>query len=77
MKPIKAKPDIHEEFVGPEQIMNGISLEILNSLKLMKDTKAPDDKLIYSQSIKYLCESLGVFLDNLSDVFPYDDDIPF
>jgi len=65
----------------PDQIMNGISKEIDQILKLMSKAKTPEEKLTYSESVKNLCESLGVFLNLMADMMPYDDDsddpIPF
>jgi len=46
----------------------------------MGKAKTPEEKLTHSETVKNLCESLGVFLNLMSDVMPYDDDgepIPF
>lgn len=66
--------------MDPEKIMNGISTEIDAALKAMARAKTPEEKLAYSETVKNLCESLGVFLNLVSDMVPYDDDgepIPF
>jgi len=67
--------------MDPEKIMNGISKEIFTALKAMAKAKTPEEKLTYSETVKNLCDSLGVFLDLLSNMEPYDDDedesIPF
>jgi hypothetical protein len=66
--------------MDPEKIMNGISKEIDAALKAMAKAKTPEEKLVYSETVKNLCESLGVFLNLMSNVMPYDDDgepIPF
>lgn len=66
--------------MDPEKIMNGISKEIDTALKAMAKAKTPEEKLVYSETVKNLCESLGVFLNLMSNVMPYDDDgepIPF
>jgi hypothetical protein len=66
--------------MDPEKIMNGISTEIDAALKAMAKAKTPKEKLAYSETVKNLCESLGVFLNLMSDMVPYDDDgepIPF
>ncbi len=66
--------------MDPEKIMTGISKEIDVTLKAMGKAKTPEEKLIHSEIVKNLCESLGVFLNLMSDMMPYDDDgepIPF
>jgi hypothetical protein len=66
--------------MDPEKIMNGISTEIDAALNAMAKAKTPEEKLAYSETVKNLCESLGVFLNLMSDMVPYDDDgepIPF
>jgi hypothetical protein len=66
--------------MDPEKIMNGISKEIFTALKSMEKAKTPEEKLVYSETVKNLCDSLGVFLNLLSDMTPYDDEngsIPF
>jgi hypothetical protein len=66
--------------MDPEKIMNGISKEIDAVLKAMAKAKTPEEKLAYSETVKNLCESLGVFLNLMSNVMHYDDDgapIPF
>ncbi|MGX9367236.1 hypothetical protein ACTVJH_14560 [Desulfoplanes sp. PS50] len=65
--------------MDPEKIMTGISREIDVALKAMGKAKTPAEKLTYSETVKNLCESLGVFLNLMSDMAAYDDDesIPF
>lgn len=66
--------------MDPEKIMIGVSLEIEFTLKAMGKAKTPEEKLMYSEAVKNLCESLGVFLNLMSDIMPYEDDdapIPF
>ena len=66
--------------MDPEKIMNGISKEISTALGVMEKAKTPEEKLMYSEIVKNLCESLGVFLNLISDITPYDDEderIPF
>jgi hypothetical protein len=62
--------------MDPEKIMIGISKEIDATLKAMGSAKTPEEKLINSETVKNLCESLGVFLNLMSDIEPYDDDEP-
>lgn len=66
--------------MGPEQLMEGISTGISTTLKAMANAKTAEEKLVYSQVVKNLCDSLGVFLSLLGEIEPYDDDgepIPF
>ncbi|MDH3347821.1 MAG: hypothetical protein OEM02_06955 [Desulfobulbaceae bacterium] len=67
--------------MDPEQMMNGISIEIMRTIKAMAKAKTPEEKLTYSKTIKNLCESLGVFLNLMSDMDLYAEDengsIPF
>lgn len=58
--------------MDPERIMNGISKEISAALKAMAKADSPEEKLRYSEVVKNLCDSLGVFLHLLSDMGPYD-----
>ena len=66
--------------MDPEKIMNGISKEIFSALEAMAKSNTPEEKLRYSEIIKNLCDSLGVFLNLIGDLAPYDDEdepIPF
>ncbi|HMB15468.1 MAG TPA: hypothetical protein VKN62_04060 [Pelovirga sp.] len=66
--------------MDPEKIMTGIAKEIEAALKAMEKAKTSDEKLVYSKTVKNLCESLGVFLNLANDMMPYDEDddsIPF
>lgn len=67
--------------MDPEKIMSGISEEVFAALKAMKNAKTPEERLVHSKTIKNLCDSLGVFLNLLSEIAPYDYDddgpIPF
>ena len=60
--------------MDPEKLMAGISEEIEATLKAMGKAKTPEEKLTHSETVKNLCESLGVFLNLLSDMMPCDDD---
>ncbi len=42
-----------------EKIMNGISKEISTALKARGKAKTPEEKLMYSETVKNLCDSLG------------------
>jgi len=66
--------------MDPEKIMDGISEEIVTALNAMKKARTSEERLKYSEIIKNLCESLGVFLNLIGDMAPLDDDdeaIPF
>ena len=60
--------------MDPEKMMEGISNELLTSLKDMGKAKTPEEKLMHSKTVKNLCESLGVFLNLMSEMDLYDDD---
>ena len=52
----------------------------IHRIKSNDKSKIPGEKLMYSEIVKNLCDSLGVFLGLISDMAPYDDDgepIPF
>ncbi len=70
-----------EEKMDPDKIMDGISKEIFVALKAMGKVKTPEEKLMYSETVKNLCDSLGVFLGLIGDIIQHDDDddrpIPF
>ncbi len=66
--------------MDPEKIMEGISKEIFIALKAMAKVKTPEEKLMYSEIVQNLCGSLGVFLNLISRMDPYDGEdgpIPF
>ena len=56
--------------------MAGISKEVLATLNAMAKAKTPEEKLAYSEAIKNLCDSLGVFLNLISEMAPFDDGEP-
>ena len=59
--------------MDPENIMNGLSKEILDAIKEIGKAKTPEEKLMYSKTVKNLCTSLEVFLNLLTDIDPFDD----
>jgi hypothetical protein len=66
--------------MDPEKIMTEISKEIEVTLKAMGKAKTPEEKQTHGETVRNLCESLGVFLNLVSDMIPHDDDgepIPF
>ncbi len=68
--------------MDPDKMLDGISKELMSALNDMSKTKNIDEKLKYSQVVKNLCDSLGVFLDFAGNMIPLDNDdnegpIPF
>lgn len=66
--------------MDPEKIMDGISKEMLVAIKAMAKAKTPEEKLIYSEIVINLSNSLGVFLGAISEMALYgdeDESIPF
>ena len=62
--------------MDPEKIMDDLSRELADTLKLMKKARTAEEKLAYSQVVKNLSESLGVFLNLISGIMgmDFDDD---
>ena len=58
--------------MDPEKIMDGISKEIFTALREMAKAKTSEEKLMYSEIVKNLCDSLGVFLSLISSMAQYD-----
>jgi hypothetical protein len=58
----------------PERLMDDISKELSNSLKMLAKAKTVEEKLQYSEVVKNLSESLGVFLNVIADMASYDFD---
>ena len=70
--------------MDPEKIVDGLTKEIVSTLKTMSKSKNVNEKEVYSRIVKNLCESLGVFFDLASEMMPFDfdedsdeEDIPF
>ena len=63
----------------PDELMDGISKEMAVALKAMAKAKTPEEKVMYSEVIKNLSGSLGVFLGVMSEMAMLvdDDPIPF
>jgi hypothetical protein len=63
----------------PDKLMEGISKEMSVALKAMGKAKTAEEKLMYSEIVKNLSESLGVFLGLMSEMSYMEDDgpIPF
>ncbi len=66
--------------MDPEKMMEGISKEIFIALKAMAKAKTPEEKLMCSEIVKNLCDSLGVFLSLITEMAQSDSEdgpIPF
>jgi len=60
--------------MDPEKIMDGLSAELATALKGMAKAKNVEEKLAYSQVVKNLCQSLGVFLNLANEMMDIDFD---
>ena len=60
--------------MDPEKLMTELSNELSATLKAMAKAKTVEEKKQYSEIVKNLSESLGVFLSMLSDLAPYGFD---
>ncbi len=60
--------------MDPEKLMDDLSKELSTTLKTMAKAKSAEEKLQYSEIVKNLCESLGVFLGVISEMAPYGFD---
>jgi hypothetical protein len=58
--------------MDPEKIMDGLAKELMAALKEMGKAKSAEDKLRYSEIVKNLTESLGVFLGLASEMMGED-----
>jgi len=52
----------------PEKLMDNIMKELDIALRAMSKAKTVEEKVVYSQIVKNLSESLGVFLDAASNL---------
>lgn len=57
--------------MDPTKIMEGISKELESTLKAMSKAKTVEEKAAYSQIVKNLSDSLGVFLDLASNLMDF------
>ena len=58
----------------PEHLLHELSDQLTATLKAMAKAKTVEEKKQYSEIVKNLSESLGVFLTMLSDLAPYGYD---
>ncbi|MBN1383025.1 MAG: hypothetical protein JXA41_15275 [Deltaproteobacteria bacterium] len=57
--------------MDPAKIMENLSKELGSALKTMSKAKTVEEKAAYSQIVKNLSESLGVFLELASNLMDY------
>ena len=55
-----------------EKIMDGLLKELTTNLKAMSKAKTMEEKMQYSEIIKNLCESMGVFLNLANEMMGLD-----
>jgi hypothetical protein len=60
--------------MDPEKLMDDLSKELSSALKALGKAKTLEEKLQYSEIVKNLSESLGVFLDLISNMAPFGFD---
>jgi len=56
----------------PDKLIDGISTELNTAFKAMAKAKTVEEKVQYSQIIKNLCQSLGVFIEAANEMIPFD-----
>jgi len=54
--------------MNPEKVMEDLIKELNVALKAMSNAKTVEEKVVHSQIVKNLCESLGVFLNLASQM---------
>ena len=60
--------------MDPDKIMDQLSQELTAAMKAMSKAKTVEEKVAYSQVVKNMSESLGVFLGLASDMMALDLD---
>jgi hypothetical protein len=58
--------------MDPEKIMGGLFTELDRALQGMAKAATLEEKMQYSQIVKNLCDSLGVFLNLMSGISEED-----
>jgi len=59
--------------LDPEIIMGNLSKELTAAIQAMSKAKTVEEKVAYSQIVKNMSESLGVFLSLANDMMGLDD----
>ncbi|OPY88065.1 MAG: hypothetical protein A4E72_01381 [Syntrophus sp. PtaU1.Bin208] len=60
--------------MNPEQLMDNLMKELNAALKAMSKAKTVEEKVLHSQVVKNLSESLGVFLNLANNIIGDDFD---
>ena len=60
--------------MNPEKLMDELGVQLVASLKAMSKAKTMEEKVAYSQIVKNLSESMGVFLNLMTDIMDRDLD---
>ena len=60
--------------MDPDKMLNDLSKELNGALKAMSKAKTFEEKVAYSNVVKNISESLGVFLNFVSDMMAFDPD---
>ncbi len=60
--------------MDPEKIMDDLLKELTSAMKSMAKAKTVEEKVAYSQIVKNISESLGVFLNLASNMMGLDLD---
>ncbi len=60
--------------MDPDKIMDALSKELTSAMKSMAKAKTVEEKVAYSQIVKNISESLGVFLNVASNMMGLDLD---
>lgn len=60
--------------MDPEKIMDGLTTELSSAMKGMSKAKTLEEKVAYSQVVKNMSESLGVFLSLATDMMEYGEE---
>jgi predicted transcriptional regulator YheO len=67
-----------ENAMATEEIMEGMSTQLTEALKSLAKAKSVEEKVAYSQIVKNLSESMGVFLnlaaDGMMEDYDFDED---
>lgn len=58
--------------MDPIKIVDELSSQILITLKTMSKAKKPEEKLIYSKTVKNLSDSLSVFFELIHEITSFD-----
>lgn len=63
----------------PDKLMTGISKEMATALRNMSKAKSVEERLMHSEIVKNLSESLGVFINMMGELAMFEDEeaIPF